>query len=166
MDWGTIIITISPLVSAILVALLNNWDKINPSKRRVNEMHKSICELQQSLEACNTKFQLMCEQMDTVSSAQKISLQTRILEFCKTIQDCIKANNNDYAEELKQLIILYREYYLCGYNSQGRLYFNDTLDMVAKHNNVLAHELMTTYFSEYDPNRHHGHTSSSTPDKQ
>lgn len=158
MDWSGIFIAALPVISAVLVALFNNWEKINPSKRKVNEMYKVVSELktelQASIQANNTKFDEICKQVDTISSAQRVSLQTRILEYCKTIQDAIDAGEIDYSEELKQLIILYREYYLCGYNSQGRLYFNDTIEKAADDNNTLVHELMTTYFSEYDPNTH------------
>lgn len=158
MDWSGIFIAALPVISAVLVALFNNWEKINPSKRKVNEMYKVVSELktelQASIQANNTKFSEICKQVDTISSAQRVSLQTRILEYCKTIQDAIDAGETDYSEELKQLIILYKEYYLCGYNSQGRLYFNDTIEKAADDNNTLVYELMTTYFSEYDPNTH------------
>ena len=129
MDWGGIVIAALPVVSAVLVAVLNNWEKINPSKRKVNEMYKVVSEL-------------------------KSELQTSILAYCKTVQDAIDHGETEYKEELKQLIILYHEYYLCGYNSQGRLYFNDTIEKAADDNNTLVHELMTTYFSDYDPNTH------------
>lgn len=154
MDWDGIIIAALPVVSAILVAVFNNWEKINPSKRRVNEMYKLVSELKASIQANDKKFDEISKQVDTVSSAQRVSLQTRILEYCKTIQDAIDRGEIEYKEELKQLIILYREYYLCGYNSQGRLYFNDTISKAADDNNTLVHELMTTYFSEYDPDTH------------
>lgn len=154
MDWDGIIIAALPVVSAILVAVFNNWEKINPSKRRVNEMYKVVSELKASIQANDKKFDEISKQVDTVSSAQRVSLQTRILEYCKTIQDAIDHGEIEYREELKQLIILYREYYLCGYNSQGRLYFNDTISKAADDNNTLVHELMTTYFSKYDPNTH------------
>ena len=88
--------------------------------------------------------------MQKMSSAQRTGLQTQILEKCKRIQQAVDADK-DFSEELKQLIILYREYYLCGFNSQGRLYFNDTIDKASRANNVLVRELMNTYFSEYDP---------------
>lgn len=154
MDWDGIIIAALPVVSAILVALFNNWEKINPSKRKVNEMYKVVSELKASIQANDKKFDEISKQVDTISSAQRVSLQTRILEYCKTIQDAIDRGEIEYKEELKQLIILYREYYLCGYNSQGRLYFNDTISKAADDNNTLVHELMTTYFSEYDPDTH------------
>lgn len=154
MDWDGIIIAALPVVSAILVAVFNNWEKINPSKRKVNEMYKVVSELKASIQANDKKFDEISKQVDTISSAQRVSLQTRILEYCKTIQDAIDRGEIEYKEELKQLIILYREYYLCGYNSQGRLYFNDTISKAADDNNTLVHELMTTYFSEYDPNTH------------
>lgn len=154
MDWSSIFVAALPVVSAVLVAVFNNWEKINPSKRKVNEMYKLVTDLKSELQSNNQKFTEISTQVELVSSAQRISLQTRILEFCKIIQDSIDQGEVDYREDLKQLIILYREYYLCGYNSQGRLYFNDTIQKAADDNNTLVHELMTTYFSEYDPNAH------------
>lgn len=144
MNWTLIITTCAPIVSAVLVAVLNNWDKINKNKRRVNEMHKSMQDLKKSVKQIDSH-------LHTISSAQRTSLQTHILEDCKFIQDAIDDGDIEYYEELKQLIILYREYYLCGYNSQGKLYFNDTIEKAADHNNTLVHELMNTYFPEYEP---------------
>jgi hypothetical protein len=89
--------------------------------------------------------------MDRMQSAQRTSLQTQILEKCRVIQLAVDDGETDYSEELKQLIILYREYHLCGFNSQGKLYFNDTIQLVSEHNNVLVRELMNTLFPEYDP---------------
>lgn len=154
MDWSSIFVAILPVVSAVLVAVLNNWEKINPSKRKVNEMYKLVSDLKFELQANSDQFDELSKQVRSVSSAQRISLQTRILEYCKKIQNSIDDGEIDYREDLKQLIILYREYYLCGYNSQGRLYFNDTIQKAADDNNTLVHELMTTYFSEYDPDAH------------
>lgn len=154
MDWSSIFVASLPVISAVLVAVLNNWEKINPSKRRVNEMYKLVSDLKSELQANSHQFDELSKQVKSVSSAQRISLQTRILEYCKKIQNSIDAGEIDYREDLKQLIILYREYYLCGYNSQGRLYFNDTIQKAADDNNTLIHELMTTYFSEYDPDAH------------
>lgn len=154
MDWSSIFVASLPVISAVLVAVLNNWEKINPSKRRVNEMYKLVSDLKSELQANSHQFDELSKQVKSVSSAQRISLQTRILEYCKKIQNSIDAGEIDYREDLKQLIILYREYYLCGYNSQGRLYFNDTIQKAADDNNTLVHELMTTYFSEYDPDAH------------
>lgn len=154
MDWSSIFVASLPVISAVLVAVLNNWEKINPSKRRVNEMYKLVSDLKSELQANSHQFDELSKQVKSVSSAQRISLQTRILEYCKKIQNSIDAGEIDYHEDLKQLIILYREYYLRGYNSQGRLYFNDTIQKAVDDNNTLVHELMTTYFSEYDPDAH------------
>lgn len=149
MDWTVILSAILSVLSAVLVAVLNNWDRLNKSKKRVNETYNSVQQLQESVKE-------LTAQMKTVSSAQRTSLQTHILEDCKFIQDAIDAGEVDYEEELKQLIILYREYYLCGYNNQGRLYFNDTITKAAEDNNILVHELMNAYFPEYDPQEHGG----------
>lgn len=154
MDWSSIFVASLPVISAVLVAVLNNWEKINPSKRKVNEMYKLVSDLKSELQSNSQQFDELSKQVRSVSSAQRISLQTRILEYCKKIQNSIDDGEIDYREDLKQLIILYREYYLCGYNSQGRLYFNDTIQKAADDNNTLVHELMTTYFSEYDPDAH------------
>jgi len=154
MDWSSIFVASLPVISAVLVAVLNNWEKINPSKRKINEMYKLVSDLKSELQSNSQQFDELSKQVRSVSSAQRISLQTRILEYCKKIQNSIDDGEIDYREDLKQLIILYREYYLCGYNSQGRLYFNDTIQKATDDNNTLVHELMTTYFSEYDPDAH------------
>ena len=133
-----------PIISSVMVALLNNWDKINKNKAVIKEMNQRSIETQADVS-------LMKSQMSKLTSAQRTGLQTQILEKCKRIQNAIDLDRDDFDEELKQLIILYREYYLCGFNSQGRLYFNDTIDKAAQHNNVLVRDLMNTYFSEYDP---------------
>lgn len=135
-----------PILSSVMVALLNNWDKINKNKAVIKEMNQRSIETQADVS-------LMKAQMSKLTSAQRTGLQTQILEKCKRIQNAIELDQNDFDEELKQLIILYREYYLCGFNSQGKLYFNDTIDKAAQHNNVLVRDLMNTYFSEYDPDK-------------
>lgn len=135
-----------PIISSVMVALLNNWDKINKNKAVIKEMNQRSIETQADVS-------LMKAQMDKLTSAQRTGLQTQILEKCKCIQTAIELDRDDFGEELKQLIILYREYYLCGFNSQGKLYFNDTIDKAAQHNNILVRDLMNTYFSEYDPDK-------------
>lgn len=135
---------VGPLISAVLVAILNNWDKINKNKKYTKEIYQNTTEMQADVT-------MLKSQMKNLTSAQRTALQTQILEKCKRIQQAIETNNDDFGEELKQLIILYREYHLCGFNSQGKLYFNDTIDRASEHNNVLVRDLMNTYFSEYDP---------------
>jgi hypothetical protein len=136
----------SPVVSSVLVAVFNNWEKINPNKKLTKEINQRTVETQADVT-------MIKAQMSKMTSAQRTSLQTQILEKCKKIQQLIELDRDDFGEELKQLIILYREYYLCGFNSQGRLYFNDTIDKASQHNNVLVRDLMNTYFSEYDPDK-------------
>lgn len=135
---------VGPLISAVLVAILNNWDKINKNKKYTKEIYQNTTEMQADVT-------MLKSQMKNLTSAQRTALQTQILEKCKRIQQAIETNNDDFGEELKQLIILYREYHLCGFNSQGKLYFNDTINRASEHNNVLVRDLMNTYFSEYDP---------------
>lgn len=136
----------SPVVSSVLVAVFNNWEKINPNKKLTKEINQRTVETQADVT-------MIKAQMAKMTSAQRTSLQTQILEKCKKIQQLIELDRDDFGEELKQLIILYREYYLCGFNSQGRLYFNDTIDKASQHNNVMVRDLMNTYFSEYDPDK-------------
>ena len=136
----------SPVVSSVLVAVFNNWEKINPNKKLTKEINQRTVETQADVT-------MIKAQMSKMTSAQRTSLQTQILEKCKKIQQLIELDRDDFGEELKQLIILYKEYYLCGFNSQGRLYFNDTIDKASQHNNVLVRDLMNTYFSEYDPDK-------------
>jgi len=135
---------LGPVVSAVLVAVLNNWEKINPGKRYTKEILKSVTDQSKAVSD-------LSEQMTRMQSAQRTALQTQILEKCKRINTAIDKGDTDYSEELKQLIILFREYYLCGFNSQGKIYFNDTLARAGEDNPSLAHELMNMYFSEYDP---------------
>lgn len=135
---------IGPAISAVLVAVLNNWDKVNPNKKYTREIYQHTMETQADVT-------MLKAQMKNLTSAQRTALQTQILEKCKRIQQAIEVDRGDFGEELKQLIILYREYHLCGFNSQGKLYFNDTIDKASKHNNVLVRDLMNTYFSEYNP---------------
>ena len=137
---------ICPVVSAVLVALLNNWNKINPNKKYTKEIYQRTIETQADVTLLKT-------QMKNMTSAQRTALQTQILEKCRRIQESFEIDGADFREELKQLIILYREYYLCGFNSQGKLYFNDTIDKASKHDNVLVRDLMNTYFAEYDPDK-------------
>ena len=137
---------ICPVISAVLVALLNNWDKVNPNKRYTKEIYQRTIETQADVS-------LLKAQIKNMTSAQRTALQTQILEKCRRIQQALEIDRADYSEELKQLIILYREYHLCGFNSQGKLYFNDTIDKVSHHNNVLVRDLMNTYFAEYDPDK-------------
>lgn len=140
----TIITILAPVVSAVLVAVLNNWDKINPGKAKIKEIYEVT-------NATQADVTMLKSQINKLSSAQRTDLQTQILEKCKRIQQAIGDGDTPYDEELKHLIILYREYYLCGFNSQGKLYFNDTISKAAEDNNVLVHDLMNRYFSEYDP---------------
>lgn len=140
----TIITILAPVVSAVLVAVLNNWDKINPGKAKIKEIYEVT-------NATQADVTMLKSQINKLSSAQRTDLQTQILEKCKRIQQAIGDEDIPYDEELKHLIILYREYYLCGFNSQGKLYFNDTISKAAEDNNVLVHDLMNRYFSEYDP---------------
>ena len=143
-----------PVVSSVLTALLNNWEKINPSKRKSKETYEIVQEIKSENALQHKKFDEMSATVETMASALRTSLQTHILSDCKKIQNAIDMGDVDYEEELKQLIILYREYFLCGYNSQGRLYFNDTINKAADDNNTLVHELMNRYFPEYNPVLH------------
>lgn len=142
---------LAPLISAILVAVLNNWDKINPSKRRTAELLELAKKNEADSEETKKELSNIQGQIKKLNSAQRTGLQTQILEKCKDIQIAVKDGSIDYSEELKQLIILYKEYHDCGYNSQGKLYFNDTIQMVSEHNNVLVRDLMNTLFPEYEP---------------
>ena len=139
-----ILAIVAPVISAVLVALLNNWDKINPNKKSMNKVIEITTETKADIAD-------MKQQLKNLSAAQRTGLQTMILEKCKWINNAIRKGDANYQEELKQLIILYREYHLCGYNSQGKLYFNDTLNRASEQDNVAVRELMNTYFAEYVP---------------
>lgn len=144
MDWNIIVPSIIGLLSAVTVALLENWDKINPDKRRIREMLQTVTDTKQEVDNLSNEMQRM-------QSAQRTALQTQILQACKRINIAIDKGDIDYEEDLKQLIILYKEYNICGFNHQGQLYFNNTIEKASEHNNVLVRELMNTYFSDYEP---------------
>ena len=140
----TILVAVAPVVSAVLVAVFNNWDKFNSNKKATEQVVKITTETQADVVD-------MKQQLKNISIAQRTGLQTMILEKCKWINNAIRKGDTNYQEELKQLIILYREYHQCGYNSQGKLYFNDTIAKASEQDNVMVRELMNTYFSEYVP---------------
>lgn len=144
MDWNIIVPSIIGLLSAVTVALLENWDKINPDKKRIREMLQTVTDTKQEVDN-------LANEMQRMQSAQRTALQTQILQACKRINIAIDKGDIDYEEDLKQLIILYKEYHLCGFNHQGQLYFNNTIEKASEHNNVLVRELMNTYFSDYEP---------------
>lgn len=146
-----ILIAVLPVISAVLVALFNNWDKINPTKKHIKEVFESTQKTEQLAHETKAEVRALNERMTKLQSAQRTGLQTQILEKCRRIQIAIDKGDVDYEEELKQLIILYREYHLCGFNSQGKLYFNDTIEKASEDNNTLVRGLMNTYFSEYEP---------------
>lgn len=144
MDWNIIVPSIIGLLSAVTVALLENWDKINPDKKRIREMLQTVTDTKQEVDN-------LANEMQRMQSAQRTALQTQILQACKRINIAIDKGDLDYEEDLKQLIILYKEYHLCGFNHQGQLYFNNTIEKASEHNNVIVRELMNTYFSDYEP---------------
>ena len=144
MDWNIIVPSIIGLLSAVTVALLENWDKINPDKKRIREMLQTVTDTKQEVDN-------LANEMQRMQSAQRTALQTQILQACKRINIAIDKGDLDYEEDLKQLIILYKEYNICGFNHQGQLYFNNTIEKASDHNNVLVRELMNTYFSDYEP---------------
>lgn len=146
-----ILIAVLPVVSAVLVAVLNNWEKLNPGKRYIKDVLKSVKETEQSIKSAQSEMEQITQQIHKLQSAQRTGLQTQILEKCRRIQLAIEDGEMDYEEELKQLIILYHEYHSCGFNSQGKLYFNDTIEKASEDNNPLVRGLMNTYFADYEP---------------
>ena len=133
-----------PLLSAVFVALLNNWEKINPGKKHIKEVLDIVKSQKEEVDKINHR-------LDNMESAQRTALQTQILEKCKRINNAIDNGDQNFEEDLKQLIILYKEYHNCGYNSQGKLYFNSTIDKASEDHNVLVRELMNMYFPDYEP---------------
>lgn len=150
MNLDIVITSLIALGSAVIVAVFNNWDKLNGNKHYVKDTLKTVQELRALVHDNQDNFKELSAQMERLSSAQRVTLQTSILADCRAIQIAIDTDA-PYEEQLKQLIILYREYYLCGYNSQAKLYFNDIIEKASEVNNSLVHELMNTYFSEYSP---------------
>lgn len=153
-----VLIVVSPVISAVLVALLNNWEKFNKGKRTIRDMSIKLTDVE--TEVKETAYQLAGIEggMKKISSAQHAILQSSILQDCKVIQDSVRNEKKLYDEALKRLIILFREYYMCGFNSQAKLYFDETLEAAADIDNALVHSLMTYYFPEYDP-YNKGHSS-------
>lgn len=147
----SIIPAVIGLLSAVIVALLENWDKINPDKRRMKEMLQTVTDTKKEVSDTKKELDKLNAEMQRMQSAQRTALQTDILQACKKINIAISKGEVDYSEDLKQLIILYKEYHTCGFNHQGQLYFNDTITKASEDNNVLVRELMNTYFSDYQP---------------
>lgn len=150
-NFRDILVIVAPVLSAVLVAILNNWDKINPARKQTAKLLELAEANAKDKQEVKKELAAIQGQMKQLSSAQRTGLQTQILEKCRAIQLAVKDGEADYSEELKQLIILYREYHMCGFNSQGKLYFNDTIQIVSEHDNVLVRELMNTLFPEYEP---------------
>lgn len=121
------------------------------SERHIKDVFESTQKTEQLAQETKSEVQTLSERITKLQSAQRTGLQTQILEKCRRIQIANDEGDVDYEEELKQLIILYREYHLCGFNSQGKLYFNDTIEKASEDNNTLVRGLMNTYFSEYKP---------------
>lgn len=143
-DFYPYVTVLAPVASSVLVALLSNWDKINPSKKKIQDIYedsKATKEMVNNLE----------KEMQPLKEATRTSLQTMILEKCRKIQISIDSGEKDYSEQLKQLIILYKEYWLCKFNHQGQLYFDNTIKRASEDDNILVRELMNTYFPEYAP---------------
>lgn len=146
-----ILIVVSPLISGVLVALFNNWEKFNKGKRTLRDISVKLTKVEVDVKETATQLAGIGVGMRRLSSAQHAILQSNILEDCKLIQDSIKNDKTLHEDMLKRLIILYREYYMCGFNSQAKLYFDETLEEATTMNNALVHSLMTYYFPEYDP---------------
>ena len=81
---------LGPLVSAVLVAVLNNWDKINPGKKYTKQILESVTQQK-------TEIAKLSEQMTRMQSAQRTALQTQILEYLN------EQKRNVTIEELSEL---------------------------------------------------------------
>lgn len=136
-DLIKILAILVPTAGAIIVEIIKSRKLSKQTLEVVTAMQKDIPTLKSDI--------------SLMKSASRTGLQTQILEKSKWIQLAIKDGEKEYDEELKQLIILFKEYHACGFNSQGKIYFNDTLRMAAEHNSVLVHDLMNTLFPDYDP---------------
>lgn len=136
-DFIKILAILVPTAGAIIVEIIKSRKLSKQTLEVVTAMQKDIPTLKSDI--------------SLMKSASRTGLQTQILEKSKWIQLAIKDGEKEYDEELKQLIILFKEYHACGFNSQGKIYFNDTLRMAAERNSVLVHDLMNTLFPEYEP---------------
>lgn len=156
-----------PVVSAVLVALFNNWEKINPAKKKINDIlditketkestEKNRQEIEELDKAMKADVTEISEQIKSIKESQKTELQTQILNKCKEITT--ELNNGDYendpvdfTEDMKQLIILYREYYNAGFNHHGQIYFDNTFKKAEALYPNITTDLMQTLFSDYKP---------------
>lgn len=142
-----ILALVLPVVSAILVAVFNNWEKINPTK-------KQLTEIQETAKQNKSDIAKLSHKLERVRSSQKTELQTQILNKCKEINAESKnghyaVNVSDYTEDMKQLIILYREYYMLGFNHYGQTYFEETYAAAKDLYPHIAVDLMQQLFPEY-----------------
>lgn len=160
-----ILAIILPVVSAVLVAVFNNWEKINPAKRKINDILDITKETKETAEQNKKDIVKLDKEMrqnvghlnrqvDKIREAQKTELQTQILNKCKAITARREKGHyvehiQDYTEDLKQLIILYKEYYTNGFNHYGQIYFDKTLAEMEQIHPHIASDLMQTLFSDY-----------------
>ncbi|MCM1363026.1 MAG: hypothetical protein NC235_14185 [Clostridiales bacterium] len=75
-----VLIAVLPVISAVLVAVLNNWEKLNPGKRYIKDVLKLVQEMERSSQETKEEVKILTEQMHRLQSAQRTGLQTQILE--------------------------------------------------------------------------------------
>ena len=63
MDWTILIVPVASLLSAVSVALLNNWDKINPNKKRVTDLLQLVTALKKSADATQGDVKKLGDQL-------------------------------------------------------------------------------------------------------
>lgn len=75
-----VLITVLPVISAVLVAVLDNWEKLNPGKRYIKDVLKLVQEMERSSQETKEEVKTLTEKMHRLQSAQRTGLQTQILE--------------------------------------------------------------------------------------
>lgn len=81
-----ILIAILPIVSAVLVAILNNREKLNPGKGYIKDVLKLVKEMDKSSQKKEVKN--LTDNMHRLSSAQRTGWQTQIIEKSRCISVC------------------------------------------------------------------------------
>lgn len=75
-----VLIAVLPVISAVLVAVLNNWEKLNPGKRYIKDVLKLVQEMERSSQEAKEEVKTLTEQMHRLQQHSVPASQTQILE--------------------------------------------------------------------------------------
>lgn len=158
LEYQGIIIGIIAALPTIVVALIQNSDKFSKRKKEsdkllqaIDNLSTDIKQIKEELDDAKEDNAKLQKDVKRLTSAQQAVLQSIILKNCKTIQSKLKKEANLCEDKLKELIITFREYRLCGFNSQAKLYFDETIKICAAEDNDRVRDLMSHYYFDYDP---------------